>query len=237
MNVEEIIFITTTRYTPWLEYCQKSIKKLFPFNKHIIIDGTKNWPMIWYEWLNHLNGYKYFIMLDEDCFLLNRDNVIESLEKMISKNATISGVHDCYFSWRGFNEVCINPFYMTGDVEKVMEALKLPNWQFLKFNEKYFKNAIYDWDIKDRQRIGSDYEIFYNFFYAILESGQKISYLYPFEDYSLANQDYKLPATIPRISPKSGDIALHMWYSRQWNDSQNLIRYQKLEKVLKGFDI
>lgn len=235
LNDSDILFITTSRFTPWLEWCQKSVKHFFPTSEHLIIDGTKDWPIVWFEWIKHLKttSCKYFVLIDEDCFLLQHDDVVKTIEKMVSQEATLAGVHDCYFTWRGFNEVAVNPFFMTGDRDKVLAVVsEFPNFYHFRFKPKYFEKANYEWPIKDRQKIGMDYEPFYCFFWAVLECNQKFLYLYPSDNYSFANNENKLPATCVRLTPESSDIALHMWYSRQWNDHQNASRYEKLLKYL-----
>jgi hypothetical protein len=238
LDDKDILFITTSRFTPWLEWTKKSVKKFFPNSEHLIIDGTQNWPTVWFEWLNHLKNYntKYFVMIDEDAFVLQRDGIVQALLEMTNRNATLAGVPDCYFVWRGFNEVAMNPFFLMGDRSKVLQALSsVPNWHRLRFNAKYFEKAKYDWHVKDRQSIATEYEPFYCFFYAILEANHSFYYLFPYDDYGFANEQHRLPATCVRMTPETSNLALHMWYSRQWNDAQNASRYQKLEKYLKTF--
>lgn len=231
----DILFITTSRMTPWLEWCRKSVKKFFPNSSHLIIDGTNNWPNVWFEWLDHLKKYeeKYFIMIDEDAFVIDRSAVEDAILKLESTQSTLAGVHDCYFTWRGFNEVALNPFFMIGDRQKILDVVqKVPNYRNLLFNPKYFASAKYDWPIQDRQQIGQNFEPFYCLFWAVLEASQKLLYLYPNDRSEFVNQYNKLPATSVRVSPDSPDMVLHMWYSREWNNDINYIRYQKLEKYL-----
>jgi len=233
----DILFITTSRFTPWLQWTIKSVTQFFPTSEHLIIDGTKDWPNVWFEWINQLKAkkytQKYFVMLDEDCFILQRKGVEDILLKMTHENATLAGVHDCYLTWRGFNEVALNPFFMTGEIEKLLEVVnQFPNFRNFRFKEAYFETAKYEWPIKDRQKIAYEYEPFYCLFWAVLEAHHKLMYLFPFDNYKFANQDNKLPATCVRVTPDISNVALHMWYSRQWNDAQNAVRYQKLEQHL-----
>lgn len=235
MNDNEILFITTTRYTPWLKWCKKSVKQFFPNSNHLIIDGRQNWPNVWFEWINHLKNYneQIFITIDEDCFVINRKAVEEAILKLRNNNATLAGVHDAYFTWRGFNEVALNPFFMIGDRSKLIDVVtRIPYYRNLIFNPKYFETAKYEWEIQNRQMIGHNYEPFYCLFWAVIEANQKLLYLYPHDKMEFVNQYNKLPATSVRVSPESDDMALHMWYSREWNNDINLQRYQKLEKYL-----
>jgi hypothetical protein len=122
---------------------------------------------------------------------------------------------------------------MLGDREKLLQVIStVPNWHLLRFNAKYFQTAKYDWPVT-KHNVGLEYEPFYCLFWAVLEARQTLYYLYPFDDYGFANQENKLPATCVRSTPDSSNLALHMWYSRQWNDHQNAVRYQKLEKYLQ----
>lgn len=236
---KDIVFITNHRNTPWLEWCQKSVKKFFPNSSHITIDGSTNWPNVWFEWLSKLQHVdcKYFCMIDEDAFVLNREGIEHALFDMEKNNATIAGVPDAFYEMRGFNEVALNPFFMLGDVKKVLEVIQQPNWRRFIFQERYYDTAKYSWNPLTRQadRRWENYEIFYCFFWAVLEKGHKIHYLFPRVNDDFRNDNHQLPATCVRVTSDTSDIVLHMWYSRQWNDHQNLSRYLKLQTFLNTF--
>ena len=54
INESDIVFVTTTLYTKWLDYQKSIIKKLFPDSEHLIINGKGNWPNSWFNWINEL---------------------------------------------------------------------------------------------------------------------------------------------------------------------------------------
>lgn len=111
----------------------------------------------------------------------------------------ISGVPDCHFVWRGFNEVALNPFFMLGDKQKLLDVIERnPYYKQLRFNPKYFDALKYDWDVQFK-RVGLEYEPFYCLFWAVLEAGQKLNY--PSDNYGFANRDNKLPATRSASTP------------------------------------
>lgn len=230
----DIVFITTTQYTPWLEWSQKSIKKHFPNSQTIVINGTSNWPIVWFKWLEYLPtlSQKYFIFIDEDCFVLDRQEILSAIRKMINRQATLAAVPDSFFTWRCFNEVALNPFFMIGDRVKLLQAISSPNWFRLRFKQEYFNTVSYDFPV-DIKRTCHEYEPFYNLFWAVLEAKQTLLYLYPSDDNAFLNQDNRLPGTNVRVMPDTPSMVLHMWYSRQWNDHQNASRYAKLKDFLE----
>ena len=90
---KEIVFVTTALYTKWLDYQKNIIKNLFPESKHIIVDGRKlaEWPKSWFYWIDHIKGsqYKWYVLIDEDCFLVNREELISVINKMDNEDINI----------------------------------------------------------------------------------------------------------------------------------------------------
>ena len=80
----DIIFVTTTLNSKWLSYQSKIIKDLFPGSEHLIIDGSSNWPKAWFSWVGSIRGkdVKWFVHLDEDCFVENKGEITRLIEKM-----------------------------------------------------------------------------------------------------------------------------------------------------------
>ena len=81
---KEIIFVTTTLYTKWLDHQKEIIKKLFPESEHLIIDGRSNWPNSWFYWIEEVKNtdYKYFVHIDEDFFITSKEEFIKCIEKL-----------------------------------------------------------------------------------------------------------------------------------------------------------
>lgn len=64
----EILFVTTTLYSKWLDYQQDIVKNFFPNSERIVVDGRKNWPKSWFYWIDEVkkSDKKYYIHIDED---------------------------------------------------------------------------------------------------------------------------------------------------------------------------
>ena len=71
IDESNIVFVTTTLYTKWLNYQSEIIKNLFPDSQHIIVDGRGNWPNSWFYWIDEVkkSDRKYYIHIDEDFFI------------------------------------------------------------------------------------------------------------------------------------------------------------------------
>ena len=78
-------------------------------------------------------------------------------------------------------------------------------------------------------------EPYYMILWLLKERGRKFNYLYP-------HFDDRFKSTNPRIDKNSGDIAIHMWYARQWESPMdvhgvpNCERYKNIENYLNKAD-
>lgn len=79
----DIVFVTTSLYTKWLDYQSNIIKKLFPGSKHVIVDGRSNWPNSWFDWIEIIENRKekYYVHMDEDFFYNIRKRAKKSNRK------------------------------------------------------------------------------------------------------------------------------------------------------------
>ena len=242
---KDIVFVTTTLYTKWLDYQSKIINNLFPESKQIVVDGRNNWPISWFYWINEVkkSESKYFIHIDEDFFITSKEELLKSIQKMDDNNIDLMGVPDGLHHYRGANPVAINTFLMIGRVDK-LNSLDFSKIQFaytqkgwinnynLLFKESY-KN---DWQYTFKENGGSNFnfeqEPYYAFLWAMKEVGCKFDYLYP-------HFDERFKSTNPRLKEDSIDIGVHMWYTRQWNTDMdvwglpNIKRYELVEKFIK----
>lgn len=240
----DILFVTTTLYTKWLDYQSKIIKNLFPDSNHIVVDGRKDWPNSWFYWINQIKNSecKYFIHLDEDFFLTSKEELLKVIQKMDDENIDLMGVPDGLHHFRGANPIAINTFLMIGRVDK-LKNLDLSKIQFAYTQKGWMNNynLIYkdsykkDWNYKFTQHGGSNFnfeqEPYYAFLWAMKDIGCKFEYLYP-------HFDERFKSTNPRLKEDSKDIGIHMWYTRQWNTNMdvwglpNIERYKLVEKYL-----
>jgi hypothetical protein len=250
MEEKDIVFITTTLYSKWLDYQKKIIKDTFPESKTIIIDGRRNWPNAWFYWIEELKNIdsKWFIHIDEDCFIQNKDEILKLIKNMEDEDYTLAAVSDGYHHYRGANPVAVNSFFMVGNVKHLLDL-------DINFNDvKFFWNQTTGWSnsrgisydetkhrvdflyphekISNGENTHYEQEPYYMLLWLLKEKGRKFYYLYP-------HFDYEFKSTNPRVTKDSPDIAIHMWYTRQWNSEMdvwgipNIERYRRVEEFLK----
>jgi hypothetical protein len=245
---EDIVFITTTLNTKWLHYSKALVEKFFPNSHHIIKDGSRNWPYAWFYWLGDLKNVesKWFVLLDEDCFLTGRNELISLISKMEEEDLTLSAVSDAYYHYRGANPVAVNSFFLVGNVSHfndlnfTLDGLQL--WHDVN-GWRNSRGVLYD-PAKHRQdfnyphekmengeNCSYEQEPYYMILWMLKEKGRKFNYLYPH-----FGEEFK--STNPRLNKDSQDICIHMWYARQWESSfdvhgmQNNLRYSAVESKI-----
>jgi hypothetical protein len=248
MRDDDIIFITTTLGSKWLEYQKSIIKNLFPDSQHVIIDGSSNWPYAWFYWIDEIKKFKskWFVHIDEDCFIESKDEIIRLIKKMDDEDYSISAVSDAYHHYRGANHVAINSFFMVGRVKDILDLnFEYSDMEFYLTNRGWMnsKNIIFD-EVKHSVNFeyphkimgngkNTDYEQepYYSLLWKLKENDRKFYYLYP-------HFDDNFKSTNPRIDSNSPDIAIHMWYTRLWESDMdvhglpNNERYRRIEKYL-----
>lgn len=238
----DIVFVTTSLMTKWLTYQSKIIKNMFPGSEHIIIDGSspdfrRDWGTNWYKWISTVekSQAKFYIHIDEDFFILNKNEILKAIIKMEKDNINLLGCSDGYHYYRSHNPLAINPFFMIGRVADLIhinisniKVHKKPNaWVNnldIKFNNKWINDFKYPHKIMRESKF-SHFEPYYALFWKMRELNMKIDYLYP-------HFDDRFSSTNPRITEKSEDIGIHMWYTRQWSKNEHIKRYTLLEKYL-----
>jgi hypothetical protein len=160
---------------------------------------------------------------------------------MESEGIDLLGCSDGYHHFRQNNPVAINTFFMIGKIEHLRELdfsdIRIGwnggsyiNSYGLHFKEEYLKDFQYNHK-KMADCKYNDFEPYYAFQWKMKEMGLKFDYLYP-------HFDERFKSTNPRLNEDSGDIGIHMWYTRQWNfemdvfGMKNIDRYNKIEKYL-----
>lgn len=251
ISEKDIVFVTTTLYTKWLNYQKQIIKKLFPESQHIIVDGRGNWPNSWFYWIDEVKkcDQKYYVHIDEDFFITSKEEFLKVIEKMESENIDLIGCPDGYHHFRGANPVAINTFLMFGrvdDVKRINTDLKSmtfnltsfdnisyswKNSEDIKFNDSYKSDFNYPFEEQGGSNFINEHEPYYAFLWTIKELGCKFDYLYP-------HFDSRFKSTNARLNKNSSDIGIHMWYTRNWHETfdvhglPNRVRYEEVEKML-----
>ncbi len=252
INECDIVFVTTTLHTKWLDYQQKIIKLFFPESEIILIDGQSNWPNSWFYWIDEVkkSNRKYYIHIDEDFFITSKEELMSAIQKMESDGIDLFGCSDGYHHFRGANPVALNTFLMIGrveDIKRLKVDLKSAKYQLgtydgksyswfnnleIKFKEDFKKDFNYRFEDQGGSNFQNDHEPYYSFLWSMKELGCKFDYLYPFFD-------DRFKSTNPRLEKDSPNIGIHMWYTRQWNSAMdvwglpNIERYNLVEKHIK----
>ena len=231
---EEIVFVTTTRYTPWLAESQAAIAAELPSSRRIVVDGRSGWPDVWFRWLRRVRRARerWVCLVDEDCFLCDRAALAAIVARMDETGAAVAGVPDHFYVPRSFNELAMNPFFLVVDRPAMREATKrVRDWRELRVREEWFDRARYPWSPEIR-REAVEYEPFYPFFWLFYEAGMELLYLYPHEDHRFANERGLFPATAVRLEPGAPDACVHLWYSREWDTDDHRERYARARRWL-----
>ena len=240
---EDIIFITTTIFSECLELQQSQIKKYFPNSKSIIVDGSDKslWPNSMFKWIDSVknSNEKYFVLIDEDCFLVNKEEILNTLNLLENNTHDIIGCPDGYHPFRTCNPIVINPFLLFGRVSDVKEKIKIDFYNLkykikslpglyqkghhyewsnsagIKYKHIYKETFIYPHPILSTFYFQDGKEPYYCFFWYLKEQGFNFGYLFPF-------MDEKLISTNPKINESSKEMAIHIWESRNMTTSQKL---------------
>jgi hypothetical protein len=244
----DILFVTTSMSTKWIGHQQKILKDNFPESSFLVVPGTDRWPNAWFYWIDEAkkSSAKWYIHIDEDCFLENKGEVIRLLQKMDDEDIGISAISEAYCHFRGNNPVAFNSFFLAGRVEDLQDLnIDFRSVSFypdgngwnnslgIRFKEEYLQDFEYvhekAWPYDN---LKSETEPYYLFCWLMKEKKIKFYYLYP-------HFDDRFKSTNPRIEKDSPDIAIHMWYTRLWGSPMdvhglpNHERYERVEKYLQ----
>ena len=231
---EEVVFVTNTRFTPWLERSQETIAAEFPSSRRLVLDGRSGWPEVWFSWIRKVRRARerWVCLVDEDCFLCARDAIATIVARLEEAGAGVAGVPDHFFQPRVFNELAMNPFFLVVDRERMLDATRsVRRWRRLRARPEWFDRARYPWSPAIR-RAAVEYEPFYPFFWLFYEAGIPLLYLYPHEDFRFANERGAFPATAVRLEPSAPDACVHLWYSREWDTDDHRERYARARRWL-----
>jgi len=220
-----IIFFTTSTLSDVQEVSSRCVRHFFPGCEHIVIDGRGKWFGVWYEWLDIAKDMQadWFVHLDEDCFIVAQDRILETMELMRRQNHDIAGCPDGYNEYRSGNHMALNSFFMILN-RKCIDAWHQRDHvpQFKKewireypFVKKGQTNHVYDMEFGSSGKpVGKIYvpgtEPYYDFFWVLKEAGLSFLYLEP-----AFGAEFQTTNLLD-------DSVIHMWYQR-WRNQERVV--------------
>lgn len=260
---KQIVFLTTTLFSECLELQKSLIKYYFPDSEHILIDGSDklSWPNSMFIWIDKLKDRKekYFVLIDEDCFIINKQEVLNTLSLLETDVYDIIGCPDGYHPFRTCNPVVINPFFLFGRVsdftnfdinfsELKYKIKNLPgsiskghhyqwiNSAGIKYKHSYKDDFFYTHPILADSIFQDGKEPYYCLFWYLKDKGFKFGYLFPYMDKNLVT-------TNPKINENSSEMAIHVWESRNMKSQEKLFgktakeRFELVKKYISELNI
>ena len=219
--MRDVVFLTPAMNTPWLELQQSIINKLFPESLNVVVDTNTKWWIKWFDWipLAKQSGKKYYVHIDEDCFLLEKSQLIMAIN-MLEQGYDLIGTPDADAPYRGCNNIAMNSFMMIGRVESLENmggAIQIHNTPFDQQRHSKLVGKEYVGDPRH-------FEPYYGFFWHLLNEDRKFKYLHVF-------LDDRFDCSTVSMDSESDPICMHMWYCRQWQ--RHAKRYAAASEYLK----
>ena len=230
---KQIIFFTVAIGTRWIFYQQFLLNLHFPWARKIIINGnvrfdfSRGTDCVWYDFAKQSvslpDKIKYFVCIDEDCFITNPAMIYDQIGKLERDNLSLIGPSEVIEKIRGENPMALNSFFMIGKISDLKTV-------FLQFDLNLrFKDLNISLAPIEKEKI--EYEPYYVFFWNYYQKGFKIDFL---------NTGFHQQYHCTTLLDDSNDIwALHMWLTRYWNRSidfcgmPNRDRYLLVRSYLK----
>ncbi len=218
--------------TRWTAYSQALLQKNFPeFRRTVVFDSGK-WDALYFVPYCSNSDTQYTILVDEDCFVFDRAQVLQLLDYMDQhQDVALFGSPDGGTFHRHLNPIACNTFFLIVRNSAISSIGGAGAWKDLKYGDVRTLADFRHVAALDQNRI--DYELedqYYPFFWYVLKAGWKIEYFVPAVDKDLLASKWA-------ISPEAVPLLLHMWWLRDWSSRQvnaylkvsNYSRYSQLE--------
>ena len=215
----KIIFYTTSTLSDVQEVNSMCISHYFNEYKHTVIDGRYGWFTIWYKWLDmaYDDMAEWYIYVDEDCFILDRQPILDTIDYMEKNGYDIAGSPDGCCEYRSCNYMALNSYFMIVNRRCVEAWHNRPSTipQFKKewirpypFEKRNDYTFIYDMEfgtsgkpLGQIWRAGS--EPYYDFFWVLMDKGMRFLYIEP-----LYGEKYQ-------TSDLLDHTIMHLWHQRE----------------------
>jgi hypothetical protein len=238
VDVNKIKIVTNSQHDDLLKLSKQFYSDL-PF-EHINISGKQGmYGLQFFEYLiKNFDGADWIIYIDEDCFITNKQALLDLLYHQIRHNLGFSGMPDGgVIAHRIHNPVSINAFFSIINLKKFKQALgELSTYSYYgedlkKYTPYHLIKKNYADSTKTERVIKEGYtpygisydnfEPYYSVFFSALRKGINPLYL---DAYDYEGDDF----TTVLKNHLGVDFAHHSWFSRSWNDFYHKERIKKL---------
>lgn len=230
----KVTFVTPAIGTKWESYSQALLRANFPECDRVVADGTRGWDPLYFVDIARRATTDYVALVDEDCFLLDREQFVEMLQWLEGDPAlAVVATPDGGTFHRDYNPAACNTFFTIIRREALRAATDREGWRELRWSDVRDKAAFDHVAQLDASRIHWDFdERYYPFFWAVLDAGFTIRYVAP-------QLNTELLASELRCGQATAPMLVHMWWLRTWHEATpepylgvpNRGRYELLERA------
>lgn len=175
-----------------------------------MVNGNRRWDFnlgqkcVWYDFIRvaiaHRQTHKYFVHIDEDCFMVNKMGIYDCIRQMEDEGTSLIGPTDNMWPIRGANPNAINSFFMIGKIDDFYKI-----WEDFDAKLKFVDLGLPMPNVPDAEL---ETEPYYNFFWNYIKQGFSISY---------KTAGYEERHNSTTLLAHDGSVfAYHMWYTRSW---------------------
>lgn len=173
---------------------------------------------------NDFKDIDFMIYIDEDCFIINKNALLNLVNYVIENNIDCIGMPDGgVIQHRAHNPVAINQFFCILNLKKIREKYNVNVVNNTKYTIDLQKHIPYHLMKKDNMICYDDFEPYYKLFFWMLKNGFNIEYL---DAYSFSGD---ITTTVLK-NHEGIDFAYHTWYARGWNNPNHKERILKIIK-------
>lgn len=191
--------------------CQLSASFIPPGWPVIVKDGN---PLKHFAELKTLDiQTRWAINVDEDCFLINPQAILDLIARMEREGYDTAAVQDGATHMRFHNPVLFNPYFFIFDVAKVQAAPSTPDLDPAAESRKFahlvrYAELPYDYD---------GFESYYPFFVDLLRAGLRPLFLNDVCYDAFRPRDFDLGKPSIVVGDDGRQLAIHSWWSRMWH--------------------
>jgi len=226
ISTDKIAIICNSQFSDLYQESLSFYKDL-EFDK-IVVNGNNKFYSI--NFLIHVietySKYDWAIFIDEDCFITNKEAMLDLLKYQIENNIDFSGPPDGgVISHRFHNPVSINTFFTIINLKRIRSVYNKKQIMDMKYEDSLKKHTPSGLLKKGLNLKYDNYEPYYRLFFWMLKNKMKPLYL----DVRNYNKPGDNLSTV--LKNQNGvEFAYHSWMSRKWIDNNQKGRILNLIK-------